>query len=313
MQRPLLATAFAPATVGNVAAGFDVLGQAFPALGDRVQARRCGEPGVRIVAVGGVTNDLPRAPGDNTAGRAVQSLVAALPAPIGVELSIEKGIPLGSGLGGSAASAVAAVVAVNALLDAPLPVLALLPHAVEGEVAASGSRHADNVAPALLGGLVLTLAMDPPVVSRIPVPAGIHCVLVHPRMFLSTREARERLGPDISLGLHTRQSALLAGLVSGCHAGDRELIRASLCDLIVEPQRAGLIPGFHDVQQAALAGGALGCSISGAGPSVFAWCDAVQAAAIAAAMRAAFERHGLASDHWIAPVGGEGARVLERA
>lgn len=310
---PVTATAFAPATVGNVAAGFDVLGQAFPALGDRVQARRSGPPGVRIAAVTGVATDLPRGAAENTAGRAVQSFLAMLGLPIGIELSIDKGIPLGSGLGGSAASAVAAVVAANALLDRPLPPLALLPHAVEGEAAASGSRHADNVAPSLLGGLVLTLSVDPPLVCRIPVPAGVHCVLVHPRMFLATRDARARLRPEIPLALHAEQSALLAGLVAGCHAGDREIIRATLRDVVVEPQRAGLIPGFGAVQQAAMARGALGSSISGAGPSVFAWCDAVDAAAIGAAMVAEFGRAGLACDCWVAPVGGEGARVLERA
>lgn len=312
MQRPLLATAFAPATVGNVAAGFDVLGQAFPALGDRVQARRTAEPGVRIVAVSGTTTELPRDARENTAGRAVQSLVASLQAPIGIELSIEKGIPLGSGLGGSAASAVAAVVAANALLDRPLPELALLPHAIEGEAAASGSRHADNVAPSLLGGLILTLGVDRPQVCRIPVPAGIHCVLVHPELFLSTREARARLRPEIPLALHSEQSALLAGLVAACHAGDRDLIRATLRDLVVEPQRAASIPGFAEVKDAALSQGALGCSISGAGPSVFAWCEQGSAEAIAEAMMAAFGRHGLECDRWIAPVGGEGARVLGR-
>jgi homoserine kinase len=305
-------TAFAPASVGNVAVGFDVLGHAFPVIGDRVRATPGAKPGVRITAVTGITTELPLDAAANTAGRAAQSLLASQAPNWGVDLEIEKGIPLGSGLGGSAASAVAAVVAVNELLDRPLARLALLSHAIEGEAVASGARHADNVAASLLGGLVLTVGGDQPRCVQVPVPAAVRCVLVHPRLFLSTRAAREMLQPTVPLADLVRQSANLAGFLAGCHSGDLSLIRACFEDVVIEPQRARLIPGFGAVKGAALANRALGCSISGAGPSVFAWCEAAHAEAVRAAMCAAFAAAGLECDHWIAPVGGEGATILER-
>lgn len=306
------ATAFAPASVGNVAVGFDVLGHAFPVIGDRVRATRSTTPGVRITAVAGVTAALPLDAAANTAGRAVQSLLASQAPAWGIDLLIEKGIPLGSGLGGSAASAVAAVVAVNALLDRTLSRAALLPHAIEGEAVASGSRHADNVAASLFGGLVLTVGGDPPRCIQVPVPAGVRCVLVHPRLFLATRAAREILAPAVPLADFVRQTANLAGFLAGCYTSDLSLIRACFEDVVVERQRAGLIPGFDEARRAALAHQALGCSISGAGPSVFAWCEAAQAKAVRAAMCAALAAQSLPCDHWVAPVGGEGATILER-
>ncbi len=302
------ATAFAPASVGNVGVGFDVLGHEFPALGDRVRASRCGTPGVRITAVSGAATDLPLKAECNTSGMAVLSLLEAAHARFGVELAIGKGIPLGSGLGGSAASAVAAVVAANQLLDVPFEREALLPHAIAGEAVASGSPHADNVAPALFGGLVLAVGR---LARRIPVPPSIRCVLVHPRMTLATREARRMLAPHVPLQTCVRQSANLAGFIAGCHSGDMVLIRACLTDLIIEPQRARLIPGFASVKSAALAAGALGCSISGAGPSVFAWCEEGTAVATLGAMRDAFARAGLDNEGWIASIGGDGARIEE--
>ena len=305
------AIAFAPASAGNVGVGFDILGHAFPVLGDRVRAARSTTPGVRITAVTGVTAALPLDSAANTAGRAAQSLLASQAPAWGIELLIEKGIPLGSGLGGSAASAVAAVFAANELLDRPLPSAELLPHAVEGEAVASGSRHADNVAASLFGGLVLTVGGTAPRCTPVPVPAGIHCVLVHPQLFLSTRAAREILKPTVPLADLVRQTANLAGFLAGCHSGDLALIRACFDDVVVEPQRMHLIPGFAEAKRAALANRALGCSISGAGPSVFAWCEAEQAEAVRAAMCAAFAAHGLPCDHWVAPVGGEGASLLE--
>lgn len=306
------ATAFAPASIGNVAVGFDVLGQSFPVLGDRVRAESSPLPGVRIAAVSGIAGELPREPELNTAGRAVQSLLAATGSGSGIALSIEKGVPLGSGLGGSAASAVAAVVAANELLGRPCSREELLTHAVAGETVASGSRHADNVAPALFGGLVVTVGVDPPHVQRIPVPPAVRCVVVHPKLFLSTREARRILRPEVRLADAIRQLGNLAGFIAGCHANDLGLIRASFEDVLIEPQRAGLIPGFAEVKAAALAGGALGCSISGAGPSVFAWCEEGTARAVADGMTAAFARHGLEATAHVAPVGDDGARILDR-
>lgn len=306
------ATAFAPASIGNVAVGFDVLGQSFPVLGDQVRAEASTLPGVRIAAISGIAAELPREPEQNTAGRAVQSLLAATGGGRGITLSIEKGIPLASGLGGSAASAVAAVVAANELLGRPCSRAELLAHAVAGETVASGSRHADNVAPSLFGGLVVTVGDDPPRVQRIPVPPAIRCVVVHPKMFLSTREARRILRAEVPLADAIRQLGNLAGLIAGCHANDLGLIRSCLDDVLIEPQRAALIPGFADVKAAALSGGALGCSISGAGPSLFAWCEDGTARTVADGMVAAFARHALVATAHVAPVGDDGARIVDR-
>lgn len=305
------ATAFAPATVGNVGVGFDILGHAFGVIGDRVRAVRVAEPGVRIRAITGIAGPLPIEPGLNTAGQAVLSLVGAVAPPFGIELTIEKGIPLGSGLGGSAASAVAAVVAANALLDAPLPAIELLSHAIAGEAVASGARHADNIAPALFGGLVLTVGIDHPHVKQIPVPAAVRCVLLRPHMFLATQQARGILTRLVDLSDVVWQTANLAGFLAGCFTNDLPLIRAAFEDVMIEPQRAKLIPGFRQAKRAALGADALGCSISGAGPAVFAWCEERHAEAVRAAMLAAFRAEGVDCDHWVAPVGGDGARILE--
>ena len=306
------AIAFAPATVGNVGIGFDILGHTFPAIGDRVRATRSARPGVRITAVTGVAGELPREAARNTAGMAAMSLAQSLALPFGIELEIDKGIPLGSGLGGSAASAVAAVVAVNELLDQPVSQIELLTHAVEGEAVASGSRHADNIAPSLFGGLVLTVGIDEPRVKQIPVPPEIRCVLVHPRIFLATRAARAILNDTVSLSDVVWQTANLAGFLAGCYTNDFALIRAAFEDVLIEPQRARLIPGFAAVKRSALQQGAIGCSISGAGPSVFAWCEQSKAKAICDAMVLAFKHEGLDCDQWIAAIGTSGARVEER-
>jgi homoserine kinase len=302
--------AFAPASVGNVAVGFDVLGHSFQAIGDRVHARRTSTPGVRIVAIKGVADDLPMEAERNTAGKAVMSLVEELKVPFGIELTIEKGIPLGSGLGGSAASAVAAVVAASGLLDRPLSKLEMLKFAMHGEAVASGSVHVDNIAPSLYGGLVLTVGIDNPYVKQIPVPASIRCVLVHPHMMLSTREARQILKPTVDLSDVIWQQANLAGFLTGCFTGDVDLIRESLEDVIIEPQRQVLIPGFKAVKEGAKGAGALGCSISGAGPTVFAWCEAQHADAVRDAMVAGFKAHDLESDAWISTLDPAGARLV---
>jgi homoserine kinase len=308
------ATAFAPASVGNVGVGFDVLGHSFQAIGDRVTATRIPVfgacPGVRIVSITGVATDLPLEPEKNTAGMAVLSMVRELQLDFSIELSIEKGIPLGSGLGGSAASAVAGVVAANALLPKSLSRLELLKFAMKGEAVASGSVHVDNIAPSLFGGLVLTVGIDNPNVKQIPVPASVRCVLVHPHMMLSTREARKILNRSIDLSDVIWQSAHLAGFLTGCFTGDLQLIRESLEDVIIEPQRKVLIPGFQAVKDAAIRNGALGCSISGAGPTVFAWCEEHNAESIRASMVAAFAEAKLDSDAWISTLDANGARVI---
>ncbi len=304
------AVAFAPASVGNVGVGFDVLGHSVQTVGDRVRARRIADRTVRIAAITGVVRELPLEGGRNTAGVAVAALVEAVGLDHGFELTIEKGIPLGSGLGGSAASAVAAVVAANALLSRPLPKLALLKCAMRGEQIASGALHVDNVAPSLYGGLVLTVGIDDPNVKQIPVPACVRCVLVHPHLELPTRKSREVLKESVSLSDVIWQQANLAGFLTGCFTGDLDLIKVSLEDVIIEPQRMLLIPGFQSVKRAALSNGALGCSISGAGPTVFAWCEQDRAETVCDAMAAAFQLHGLLADQWISPIESAGAQVV---
>jgi homoserine kinase len=303
-------TAFAPASVGNVAIGFDILGFAVDALGDRVTITRSSTPGVRVLAVRGVAGDLPLEPERNTAGQSLLAMQAALQLDFGMDIEIDKGIPLSSGLGGSAASAVAAVVAANALLPVALPRVELLRFAMQGEKVASGSLHVDNIAPSLFGGLVLTVGIDHPRVKQIPVPPDVRAVIVHPHMFLSTKQARGILKRSVELSDFVWQTANLAGFISGCYTDDLELIRESLQDVVIEPQRQQLIPGFQEVRGAAMNAGALGCSISGAGPTMFAWCVSAQAEAVCASMIAEFGRHQLEVDHWIIEVQSAGARIV---
>lgn len=305
-----LARAFAPASIGNVGVGFDLLGLAIAGAGDTVTVSRSAEPGVRIRAIRGSEVALPTEPEDNTAGRALLSLLERAQPGFGLDVEIDKGIAYGSGMGGSAASAVAAVVAANALLDAPLDVDALYACALDGEAVASGGRHGDNVAPMLLGGLVLTVGDATPL--KLPTPPGVYSVLVHPDCVLETRRARAALATPYALHEFVAQNGHLARFIAGLYRSDLELIGAGLRDDLVEPRRAALIPGFADVKQAALDAGALGASISGAGPSVFAWCLGLDAAErTGAAMRAAFAAHDLDSQTYISPLDAPGARLLE--
>ena len=302
------ARAFAPGSVGNVGVGFDILGHSIAGIGDVATVRCIDSPEVRISAIRGSVTDLPMDAARNTAGAALLALRAALALPFGFELELDKGIPLGSGLGGSAASCVAALVAANALLDLPLSAQDLYPHALSGEAVASGGRHGDNVGPMLLGGLVLATKDR---LTRIRVPADWHAAVVHPHAILETRRAREALAGAYALGEFVAQSAQLAQVLLGCERSDAALVRAGLSDLLVEPRRAPLIAGFAEVKQAALDAGALGASISGAGPSVFAWCeDAASARNAGVAMHAAFNNAGFASDVHLSPIAGPAAQVL---
>ena len=312
MSPPRRAVGFAPASTSNLAVGFDLLGHPVGPAGDRVTVTRTDAPGVVMGAVSGCAGPLPTDAAANTAGVAVMRLLADHAPGLGVEVAIEKGIPLGSGIGGSAASAVAAVVAANALLPRPLPLDALFPDALAGEAIASGAVHGDNVAPSLFGGLVLVRSADPPDVVPLPAPPGLRCVMVLPRQRLDTRAARAVLPAAVPLHDWIVQSANLAGVVAGCCSGDLALIGRSLVDVVVEPHRAPLIPGFAAVKAAALTAGALGCSISGAGPSLFAWCDGDAVAERACgAMVAAFAAAGVEATGWTCPVGGPGARLEE--
>nr|WP_257644076.1 homoserine kinase [Luteimonas salinisoli] len=305
------ASAFAPASVGNIGVGFDLLGHAIDGPRDIARVRRIDAAQVRVDAVRGAvagTDAIPLDPERNTAGRALQALREALALPWGFALELEKGIPLGSGLGGSAASCVAALVAANALLETPLPREALYPFALDGESVASGSRHGDNVAPMLLGGVALA---TPGRMLALKVPDWLHCVVVHPDQVLETRRSRAALAEPFPLQIVVAHHTHLALFLTGLQRADPELIAAGLRDVLVEPRRAPLIPGFAAVKDAALVHGALGASISGGGPSVFAWfASLAQAEAAAAPMRAGFAAAGFDARSHVSAVAGPRAELL---
>jgi homoserine kinase len=277
--------------------------------GDEVAARFGHGTGLKITRIIGADTELPTDPEKNTAGVAALRFLEHLgESRRGIELEIHKKMPSGSGLGSSAASAVAAVVAVNELLKAGMTKKELLPFACMGEQLASGSFHADNVAPCLLGGIVLIRDNPTLDVHALHVPRGLYVAVVHPKVEVLTKHARSILRPDVSLKLHIQQSANLAAFLVGLYHGDIPLLSRSLRDDIIEPQRAGLIPGFYDVKAAAFEHGALGCTISGAGPSVFALCSsAVAAERAGAAMREAFARHQTPATVYVSAINPDGA------
>ena len=303
------ARAFAPAGVGNVAVGFDILGHSLAGAGDVATVRRIPAREVRISAVRGLQAQIPMEWQRNTAGVGLRALIDGLSLSHGFELELDKGIALGSGMGGSASSCVAALVAANALLETPLSREALYPYALDGESLASGGRNGDNVAPMLLGGLVLATAER---LVRIPVPEAWHCTLVHPAQVLETLRARAVLQGAWRLSDFVAQNGNFGLVLAGCFRGDAALVRAGLRDVLVEPRRAPLIAGFAGVREAALAAGAMGAGISGAGPSVFAWFETRAAAEAAApAMQAAFRQAGSASQAYVSPVAGPAAALLD--
>ena len=305
------ATAFAPATVSNVACGFDVLGFALESPGDRVTARLTSS-GVTIERIEGDAGRLPLDAARNTAGVAALALLTTLGERRGVALTITKGLPLSSGLGGSAASAAAAVVAVDAVLGARTPLDTLIVCALEGERLGAGSAHADNIAPCLCGGFVLVRRPNPPDVIRLPVPAGLVAVVVHPDLEIETAMARALLGTDVPLADAVRQWANLGALVDGLHRGDFAQISRSLEDTIAEPRRAPLVPGLSMIKRAAADAGALGCSLSGSGPSLFALCHGHETAVrVADAMTAAVKTHiGGVPQTYVSAISPRGARVV---
>jgi homoserine kinase len=309
---------FAPASVSNLGPGFDVLGLAVERPGDVVEAE-CGEsPGVEIVEVTGDGGQLPLDANRNVAGVAGGSVLAELRArgvtpaegPAGVRLRVHKQMPLASGLGSSAASSVAGAMAVNELFGAPLSKRELLPHALAGERAAAGSAHADNAAPCLLGGIVLIRGYDPLDWLQLPVPRALRVVVVHPHARVETSRARALLrGYGFPIEQAVANLGNLGAFVAALYREDLDLLGRAIEDRLVEPLRTPLIPGYLEVKQAAAAAGALGCSISGSGPSVFALAaDDVTATEVAAAMQRAFEgAAGLGSEAYAGPVNQAGA------
>ena len=304
---------FAPASVSNLGPGFDVLGLALEEPGDVVEVERADTAGVQIVEVTGAPS-LSTDPTRNTAGVAASAVLHRIdPAePVGVRLWVHKKMPLASGLGSSAASSVAAAVAVNELCGGGLSRQVLVGCALEGEEAASGTTHADNVAPSLLGGIVLIRSCTPLDLVSLPVPSALRIVVIHPHMQVQTAMARRRVAESrFEISQAVANLGNIAALVSALHSGDLRLLGRSIHDALVEPIRAPLVPGFGAVKDAALTAGALGCSISGSGPSVFAFADDDGwATDVADAMQGAFRQSGLESDRYVGPVNTTGARVL---
>jgi homoserine kinase len=272
------AKAFAPASVANVAVGFDILGFSAAITGDSARVERIASKEVVVGDITGVLQSLPTDPLANTATAGLVRLIADRNLNHGFRVSIEKGIPMGSGLGGSAASAVAAIVAANELLEIPLSKSEMLSYALVGEFVASGSLHADNVAPSLYGGFTVATiensleksALPEAQVLELPIPDNLWCILLHPHLEVATKMARGILKHEIPLKTHVQASANLATFMVALFNSDFGLLGKSLKDLVIEPQRAHLIQGFHAIQKAALEAGALGCTISGAGPTIFA-------------------------------------------
>ncbi|MBC7922891.1 MAG: homoserine kinase [Ferruginibacter sp.] len=303
---------FAPATVANVACGFDIFGFAVDSPGDEVVLRKRERPGVEITEITGDAGRLPRQTEKNTAGVAIAAFLRHIGSDQGVAVTLHKKMPLGSGLGSSAASAVAGVFAINQLMGNPLSPADLLPFAMEGERLACGSAHADNVAPSLLGGFVVIRSYQPLDIIRIPTPDRLYCTLVHPQIEVNTKDARHILKKEISLQKTITQMGNVAGLIAGLMQADYALIGRSLVDVIVEPVRAILIPGFGEVKVAALGAGALGCSISGSGPSMFALSsDADTAAGVGAAMQARFAHLRIESEVYVSGINRVGPVVME--
>jgi homoserine kinase len=312
MARPPSATAFAPGGVGNMGPGLDILGLALDGLGDTVRAEWIDGPGIRMLDAG--HTDLPKDSSSHTAGLAARAVLKRANDPrsrtAGVGLTVKKGLPLSGGQGGSAASAVAAAVAVNALLGTPLDRGALLGAALDAEEGVSG-RHADNIAPSLLGGIVLIRSIDPLDLIQLPVLPELYVVIVCPHQQLRTADARRVLPAQVDRAVAIHQAAQVGAIVAALSTGDYELLGRSIDDRIAEPPRAALLPGFRPAKQAALNAGALGSSISGSGPSAFALVrGAATGERVAAAMSAAYAASGLASSMRICGIDRVGARLL---
>jgi len=303
---------FAPASVANLACGYDILGLALEKPGDEIILRKSDQKGLRITKITGADRKLPYDIQQNTAGVAANALLQHTGMEgYGIEMEIHKKMPSGSGLGSSAASAAAAVWGINNLLNLGLTKRELLHFAVLGEQSADGSYHADNAAPSLMGGIIFIRDNESLDVFKLPYIPGLYLGMVHPALTIMTKDAREIVSTGITLHQHISQSGNMAAFVLATYTSDIALIGRSLKDLIIEPQRAALIPHFYEVQEAAMRAGALGCSISGAGPSIFALCDnSLIAEEAALAMADVFNKNKIEANPFTSSVNHEGAIIL---
>jgi len=301
---------FAPATVANVGVGFDILGFAIHGPGDDIIVRHGSKPGLVIKAIHGCKNKLPKDIHKNTAGVSAHALLEhldMLDEPI--EMEIYKRMPFASGMGSSAASAVAGAMGINEYLNTPLSKKELLPFVMKGEMVADGAYHADNVGPSLLGGMVLIRSNEEHDVINLPVPYGIYACVIHPNISILTADSRNILSPQVDLGLMVKQNGNLGAFVASLYRSDLELMRRSLHDLIVEPQRAELIPHFYEMKKIAEEENALGFSISGAGPSLFALCqNNLVAENIAKRITSLLAKNGIESTPYVSLINLEGAK-----
>ncbi len=304
--------AFAPATISNLGPGFDCLGLAIQGAGDRVRVRRAATPGVRLCRVTGDRGRLPTEPEANTASAVLIEMIRRYAPGAGLEVELDKGLPLGSGLGSSGASACAALIAGDAALGLSLGHPQLVDLARDGERIACGSAHPDNVAPAIVGGIVLIPNLDPLRLISLPSPRDLWIAVYTPGCEVKTADARAVLPEQVGLGQTVRHAARLGLLVHALHVDDLALMGEAIVDELVEPARAHLIPGYLDAKIAAIEAGAIACSISGAGPTTFALAASEErATALLEILEEAFTHNGVAGKGWVDRVGA-GAQITSK-
>ena len=300
---------FCPATIANISCGFDVLGLCLETVGDEMIIRKSDVKGIKIMKI--VGEDLPLETSKNVAGVAALALLDAIDYKFGFEIEIYKNIKPGSGIGSSAASAAGAVFGINELLGKPFTRKELVEFAMKGEAIASGSEHADNVAPAILGGITLVRSSAPLDIIKIESPSELFATVIHPQIELKTSEMRAVLQPMIPLKSAILQWGNLGGLIAGFYTSDYELIGRSLHDEIVEPLRGPFIPKFDVIKKTALENGALGSGISGSGPSIFALSKGIETAnRIAKAMFVVYEDMNMPFEIHVSKVNPEGVKII---
>lgn len=304
---------FAPATISNVGCGFDTIGFAINEPGDVVVLKLRTDSLVRIKKITGDDGVLPTDIKKNTATVAILELLKNYSdKSIGVNIEIRKKMPIGSGLGSSAASAVAAVYGLNILLGKPFNKMEVLDFAIKGEAIASGAVHADNVAPSLMGGIVLIRDYNPLEIIELPVPSNLYCAVVYPHVLIETKKARKLIKKQIPIVSARKHFGNIGSLVSSLYESNIELLSRTIVDHISEPARASLIPGYYEIKNAALNTGAYGCSISGSGPSIFAFAKSkVVATKIGKAMKKAAEDNGNKATLYVSKINSIGPKIVK--
>jgi len=300
---------FSPATVANVACGFDVLGFCLDNIGDEMLIRKVKSKGIKITKIEGF--DLPFETELNVAGVSALALYNKAQPDCGFEIEIHKKIKPGSGIGSSAASAVGSVFGINELLGRPFDKRELTQFAIKGEAIASNCEHADNLAPALFGGFTLVKSLNPLEILEIPSPKNLYATIIHPQIEIKTSESRAVLPQKINLQDAVTQWANFGSLIHSLHTNNYELIRRSLEDVIIEPHRSKLIPNFQEIKTAAVNAGALGSGISGSGPSVFSLSRGMDTAnKVKDAIHKAYLQTGIEFDIYVSKINTEGVKVL---